>query len=275
MLAQTHFMKQTSVAPGKHAEIVLSISSPRSLFIDILVSNPDVKVVVALPDGKEIKEGEAEPGQPALTAVSDDQLTEAKELMKSYLVSGPGRHLFFVFPTNPPAGNYRVLFENPSALNSARVSCAIIPIGEVLLAMMKQAPGVNVIGPVKVPARSRETKLNLTLAQSKSAVLLDIAPSDARVTISLRLPNGALVTPKNAKEHGIEWHEMKWPPEDQGGDDFGFGLVIMMSTMLPVEGTHQFITFENWNPAKRQIRDRVGCGRNRPLLGSERDVPDE
>lgn len=84
-----------SVPPGKQAEIVLPIRSPRPGFIDILLANAEVHVEVVLPDGRVVKEGEPKDGEPSLIGMSDEMLGAATKVIKSQLIGGPGLHIFF------------------------------------------------------------------------------------------------------------------------------------------------------------------------------------
>jgi hypothetical protein len=128
------------------------------------------------------------------------------------------------------------------------VKYALIPIADILFAALRQTPGVKIVSPLKVPPGSQGTKLGLTLTRSAGETVIDVAPTDGREVVRMRLPDGTLVTKENAKEKGIAWDATASPPEDAGGDDFGFAAMILTAMMLPVEGQHQLISFEQGLP---------------------------
>lgn len=238
LLAQTRPEKQITVAPGAKGEIVLHFASPRlGHVIDILVSDPAVHITLVLPDGQELTAQNAKQLQYTWDTEPGD--SDAKD----FLLNGAGQHVIIGLKKASPGGDYRIRVDAQGVRTETRVAVARIDPAEVIMATQRTIPGAKITKPVKLPAGSTSGQLALTLSQSAGDSILDVAVTNPGVKVSLQLPDGTLVTQATAKAHGIEWTPAKWPPEDEGGDDYGFGLMFMMAMMLPVEGDHQLISF--------------------------------
>jgi len=247
-VAQTRPDKQVMLTAGTTAEIVLHISDPRQGdTIDILLSSPVVGVSVELPDGTELTSRNAEQLGYAWEIPSEQEVKDAENARTSLLLVGPGRHVDIGLPKTAPSGDYRIRLDARNLVESATVATVYIPFANTIIAAQRAIPGVKIAGPTKLVAGSKEVRLAMTWGRSAGESLLDVVVTDPQVRVSLQLPDGALVTRATAKIHGIEWVEVpvpKWPFEDKGGgDDFGFGSAVASGMILPIEGTHQLISF--------------------------------
>jgi hypothetical protein len=110
---------------------------------------------------------------------------------------------------------------------------------------LRSTPGANTSSVARDPPRSTGVKLSLTLTQSTAMALIDVACTQDRVAISLRLPDRTVVNRENAQANGLDWQEFRYPPDLSGGGPFGapFAAAFIGSMTLPVDGMHYQIQF--------------------------------
>jgi hypothetical protein len=247
VVAQPRVLKDVVVQPGTAADIALSVPAPQpGDAFDILSSYADAEITVVLPDGKQLDLGAAQEG-PVLEAISAEEIREVGSSLKNLMIVGPGQHWSLGLGNKPQAGIYHVHVSGLRAGTPFRVRIAPIDITEILKALLRKIPGTRIFDSVKVPAGTKGASIPFSLSRDAGGVLIDVAAADPRALIRLQLPDGTAVTQENSKEHGIEWMRTPWPPAPIG-DDFGFGAIFMLMTMLPVRGTHHTISFTNEAP---------------------------
>jgi hypothetical protein len=241
LAAQPLVLKEVTVQSGSVADVALPVPLPQSGDVfDILSSYTDAQITIVTPDGKVVTLGAAQEG-PVLEAISAEEIHEIGTGLKNVLVPGPGQHWLLGVGDKPQAGTYHVRVDGSQARARFRVAIAPINIADALKGALRKISGARIFDAVKVPAGSKGSSIPFSLTRGSRGVLIDVVAADSRALIRLRLPDGTAVTRENAKDHGIEWDLEQWPPV-AGGDDFGFGAMFMMLTMLPIRGTHHSIS---------------------------------
>jgi hypothetical protein len=245
LTAQTRVPTQLTIPAGTQKETLLQILAPRKGdMIDTLVGDANVRITVVLPDGREVTESNAKEFGVLWETVPPEQMTAVDRNVTSLLLSGQGLHTVVEFRENPLTGDYRIRIDAKQATATSRVSIAYIPITSLLMKLLQDFPGVKITSTVRLAVGSTGTKLSLSLTAGTESAVIDIAPTDPRVSVTLRFPDGTIVNRENAKENGVAWRLSNWPPSGPSGDLFGFGAAMEGTMMLPVEGVHHQILFE-------------------------------
>jgi hypothetical protein len=231
---------QISVAPGSKGELQLRIAPPREAdLIDILVSDPAVRLAVLLPDGRELTADNAEGMGFSWTDEGDEP-----ESFAALMVAGPGRHTLIGSPEGLPVGELKIGINAQDSIKMTRVAAIRVKAKDALMLFWRDTPGVKIVEPIKLPAGSRQGKIEFALKQTRQEAYMDVAVTDPKVKVSLQFPDGRLVTKETAEPNGLFWSRTKWPDFEA----FGPGVAVTLATMLPVEGLHQSISFENGIP---------------------------
>lgn len=248
LAAQPSGAGAVSVGPGKQSDIVVDVRSPRvGDMIDLLSTNPNGGAAVNffLPDGRELTDEMAEQNGFMLSGLTEELLVRLDPSVRKALVRGPGDHLIWTLVDKPRGGNYRIRVDNRMATTPVHVEAAFVRIAGIILDSLRGTRGVIIANAVKVPPAAAGVELNLALAQSTEESQIDVASTGDRIAIRLRLPDGTVVTRQNAQANGLEWQQLRYPPDIAGGDAFDtpFVAAFTQATMLPVDGLHYEIRF--------------------------------
>jgi len=241
---QPEVTKHVVVEPGEPQEVVVHVP-PRQIgdFLDILTTGPKLNITLILPDGQSLTQTNAEKLGYPWDVYSKSRLEEMG-FPPDTLISGPGEHTLISIPEEAQSGDYRVGIDPGKADTASQAGIQLISFETFAMKAFSSIPGVKVTKPVRVRPGSTNTTLEFTLAESTGNAELDIAPTDPRVKVSLRFPDGTRVSKNNAQAAGISWEATEWPPRANPGDEWaGLGELFALASMLPIRGTHQFITF--------------------------------
>jgi hypothetical protein len=243
-MGQPRATSQITVAPGSQGEVLLRIAPPRQGdLIDILASDAAVRLTILLPDGRELT---AENAESMGFSWTTDDASEFEGFPKIFL-AGAGQHTNVGSPEGLPVGELRIRVDAQGLVKTAHVAAVRVTIKEWVMASLRATPGVKIVESVELPARSTQGKIQFALRRTPEGAHLDVAVTDPSVKVSLQFPDGRSVTKEIAKSNGVHWSVSKWPDVQCGGD-CGLGVLFMFFTMLPVEGLHQLISFEDGIP---------------------------
>jgi hypothetical protein len=240
LCAQTSTPHSITVPRGGAAELTLRVEHPQpGDIIDLLMDQTDGELHIFLPDGREQTDSEPQPGTFSMTAITPEQI--AHHALKDALIRGMGTHVILAFMEEPQSGNFRFRIDGGrAALHFSAAFILGLDLGKASL----RARGATINGPVKLSA-SGSAALRFDLPKTADESLLDIAVGNATVEVTLRFPDGTIVTRENAVAHGIEWGPTSWPPDLRGDDSFGFSTLVLSAGLLPVPGSHIMVSFTN------------------------------
>ncbi len=240
-MGQPRATSEITVAPGSQGEVLLRIAPPRQAdLIDILASEAAVRLTIVLPDGRELT---AENSSMGFSWTTDDP----SEFFPKVFLAGAGQHTNVGSPEGLPVGELRIRVDAQGLVKTAHVAAVRVTMKEWVTATLRATPGVKIVESVKLPARSTQGKIQFALSRTPEGAHLDVAVTDPSVKVSLQFPDGRLVTKELGESNGVHWSLSKWPDVQCGGD-CGIGILFMIFTMLPIEGLHQLIAFEDGIP---------------------------
>lgn len=240
-MGQPRATSEITVAPGSQGEVPLRIAPPRQWdVIDILASDAAVGLTILLPDGRELT---AENSESMGFSWSTDDASKFEDFPKMFL-AGAGQHTSVGSPEGLPIGELRIRVDARGLVKPAQVAAVRVTMKEWVMSSFRATPGVKIVESVTLPARSTQGKIQLALSRTPEGAYLDAAVTDPSVKVSLQFPDGRLVTKEIAESNGVHWSLSKWPDVECGGD-CGIGTLFMFLTMLPIEGLHQLISFED------------------------------
>jgi hypothetical protein len=172
-----------------------------------------------------------------LSGIQNADLGRFAPSFRNAILKGARDRLFLNSLDGPRGGSYRFRVDARKANSFVRVDAPFVRAADVQMDSVRSTPGAIIAFAVKVPPGSN---LNLTLAQSGEEAMLDVAATNDRIAIRLRLPDGTVVTRENAQANGLEWLQARIPGDDSGGDPLGaiFAAAAMSAMMLPEDGTH-------------------------------------
>jgi hypothetical protein len=255
LLAQTASVKRMNVAPGTQGEILLMVSAPHAAdMIDLLGSNPAIRLSVLLPDGRRLTANNADEMGFVWETASDQDLPDQYWALYPSMLHGAGQHTVIALPEKLKSGIFRIRIDARGVRGVTRVSATHIVFRDSYITALRRLPGVQISDSVGLRARSTDGRREFVLRRAArpedaEAPEMDVVVTDPQVRVSLQYPDGTVVTRATAKARGLDWQVTGWPPTSVPGEDpLGLGVLFMAAMMLPLEGTHHVITFGNGIP---------------------------
>jgi hypothetical protein len=152
VLGQMAPVGRLNVAPGADGDIVLKISSPRGGdVIDILTSNPAVRVSVLLPDNRTLAKNNADNLDFAWESASEQDLPEQYTGLNRWMLRGTGQHAIIFLPERLRRGAFRLRIDARGVAGVTKASARYISLRDFAMSALRMLPNVRIRASVQVP----------------------------------------------------------------------------------------------------------------------------
>lgn len=192
-------------AHSRNTEIPFPLSETRADdSLDILVSNPNVRISLVLPSGAEIDAENIDSERFGWEQMDSKLVTQSGRRFPAVL-AGSGTHVFITFHTDYPAGLYKIRADARQASTDSILTVKRISSQEFRKAALQMIPGVRMKLSFSLLPGRKASSIKLVLPRSKPNDYLDIVITGPAVKFRLVLPDGRSIDQSNAKGLGLVW----------------------------------------------------------------------